>query len=363
MASVLPHADPVAQSRLHARIMLCVFAVATALFVAVTFSPLASGFADAPDRGPGDIALYHAEAQRIHSGESYYDAAAAELTERGYPTASIFNWRTPLPVWLVGKMPQLEMANILLGLTGALLALLSFGLLADEGGVNQGILVVLLLVGAILPVWLGKLVLLPELWAGVLLAVSAVCFGSQRRWLGLAAGLAALVFRELAAPYCVLCFALAARERRWRELAVWGLGLVGYAGFYVVHVGQVLPRIAPDAIAHEHGWIRFGGAGFLISTVQMNAFLLLLPQWVTAIYLSCVLLGAATWNTAAGRLIALAVALYAVAFSIVGNDFNQYWGSLTAPLLCLPAARAPAVLRQLWHAARGDLPVVRECAS
>jgi hypothetical protein len=47
-------------------------------------------------------------------------------------------------------------------------------------------------------------------------------------------------------------------------------------------------------------------------------------------------------------LIALTVALYAVAFSIAGHDFNQYWGSQIAPLLCLPAARSPAVLRQLW---------------
>ncbi len=349
MASAFSNSAGVAPGRFHARLVLLLFLLVAALFVGVTFSPLKSGFADAPDRGPGDIALYQAEAERVHEGQSYYAAAAAELAKRGYPTASIFNWRTPLPVWLVGKLPDLTAANVLLGLAGLVLVLLSFRLLADEGGVNQGLVGVLLLSGALLPCWLGELVLLPELWSGVLLAISAVCFGIKRPALGVAAGIAALFFRELAAPYCVLCVALAAYERRPRELALWGMGLIAYAVFFGLHVAQVLPRMSPDAIAHQESWIRLGGAGFLISTAQMNSYLLLLPQWVTAIYLACVLLGAATWNTPGGRLIGLTVALYAVAFSIAGHGFNQYWGSQIAPLLCLPAARSPAVLRQLWR--------------
>lgn len=350
MASAFQSADN-APGRWHARLVLLVFLLSAAFFVAVTFSPLKRGFADAPDRGPADVALYLAEAERVHAGQSYYDAAAAELTERGYPTRSIFNWRTPLPVWLIGKLPDLAAANVILGLAGLALALLSFRLLADEGGVNQGITGVILLAGAVLPCLLGELVLVSELWSGVLLAMSAVLFGIKRPAAGVAAGIGALFFRELAAPYCVLCIVLAAYERRYRALALWGVGLAAYAIYFGLHVAQVLPRISPEAIAHEGSWIRFGGAGFLISTVQMNAFLLLLPQWVSAIYLACALLGAATWNTPAGRLIALTVAGYAVLFSIVGHDFNQYWGSEIAPLLCLPAARSPAVLRQLWRSA------------
>ena len=36
---------------------------------------------------------------RIRAGEGYYQVAAEELVERGYPTRSVFNWRTPLPMW------------------------------------------------------------------------------------------------------------------------------------------------------------------------------------------------------------------------------------------------------------------------
>ncbi len=352
MATALEHADPLHQ-RTHARLWLVVFLLSAGFFVAITFSPWKSGFADAPNRGPGDLALYRAEVERMHGGESYYDAVAAELTERGYPTASIFNWRTPLPIWLVGQLPEFAMAHALLGLIGLALVLASFRLVADEEGPKQAILVVLLLAGALLPCFLGNAVLLAELWSGVLLALSAVCFGIRKPAAGVVCGLAALFFRELAAPYCLLCLALAARERNTRELIGWSAGLAAYAVYFALHAWQVGPRIAPDAVAHTDSWFRFGGAGFLISTAQMNAYLLLLPQWVTGIYLACALLGAATWTTPAGLRIALCVALYAIAFSIVGHDFNQYWGSLIAPLLCLPAARAPWVLWQLWHEARG----------
>ncbi len=33
---------------------------------------------------------------------------------------------------------------------------------------------------------------------------------------------------------------------------------------------------------HPNGWLQFGGALFVIAVSQMNAYLLLLPQWVSA---------------------------------------------------------------------------------
>jgi hypothetical protein len=338
--------------RAHARIALALFLGMTLFFVAITFSPLKSGFADAADRGPGDIQLYRAEVDRVHAGESYYDAAAVELRERGYPRASVFNWRTPLPVWIVGQLSDIGTANAILGGLGYVLVCLSFHLLAQEAGVRQAALGALLLVGAIMPCLLGDLVVMSELWSGVLIALSAVCFGIQRTTAGVVAAVAALFFRELAAPYVLVCLALAAGGRRYRELALWAAGLAAYAAFFGAHVWQVLPRASGADIAQVHGWIRFGGAGFLISTAQMNAFLIVLPQWVSAIYLPAVLAGCATWNTPAGRRIGWTIALYAIAFSAVGNDFNQYWGSMTAPLYCLAACRLPATIRQWWTAAQ-----------
>ncbi len=85
----------------------------------------------------------------------------------------------------------------------------------------------------------------------------------------------------------------------------------------------------------------------------MNAWLLLLPQWVTALFLVAALVGAAGWSTAAGQRIGLGVAGYVMAFAIVGQPFNQYWGSLTAPLFALSASAFPAAAGDLWRAAFG----------
>ena len=343
----------------HARLVLAIFLLATVFFVGVTLSPLRSGFADSPDRGPGDVALYRSEIARMRQGESYYNAAAAELRSRGYPTHSLFNWRTPLPVWLLARVPGIEWGNALLGAVALMLLLSSFSLLADDSGLKSALLSSVLLTGALLPCILGELVVMSELWAGVLVALSAVLFGLGRRNAGMASGLAALFLRELAAPYILVCLVLSAHERRWRELGLWFAGLAAYGLFFTCHVSQVVPRILPDDRAHAGSWLCFGGAGFLISTAQMNAFLLLLPQWITAIYLAMALVGCATWNTPAGRLVVWTTLMYCVAFSIAGHDFNQYWGSMIAPLMCLPAGRAPAVLMRLWQAARPAALVLR----
>ncbi len=69
-----------------------------------------------PSRGPSDIDLYRAEVQRMRDGYGYYDAANAELRARGYPTRSLFNWRMPLPMWLIASVGDLMVAKAILGL-------------------------------------------------------------------------------------------------------------------------------------------------------------------------------------------------------------------------------------------------------
>jgi hypothetical protein len=337
-----------------ARVALAIFAASSIFFAAVTLSPLKSGFAHAPARGPGDIALYRAEIDRIHAGDNYYSAANDELRSRGYPTRSAFNWRTPLPMWLVGKLPTVELGKAILGGFALALLLMAFGLMRDEGTAQSSLLAALLLAGALMPVALGDLFVMTELWSGTLLALSAVAYGLRRRWIGVSAGLAALFLRELAAPYCLVCLFFAVRNRQRAEVLTWLLGFAAYACFYAVHLSNVLPLIRAEDAAHQRGWICFGGAGFVISAAQMNAWLLLLPQWVTALYLAAAMLGLAGWNSPAGQRIGLTVAIYLIVFSIVGQPINQYWGSMIAPLLCLGAARFPMIFRELQVAARNS---------
>jgi hypothetical protein len=321
--------------------------------VALTFSPPARGQAGTPVRGQGDIALYWAEVRRIHSGQGYYDAAAAELTGRGYPTRSVWNWRMPLPMWLLGRLPDPRLGKAMLGLLAVALLLAAFAALARQTPTagRDGAICALLLTGPLGFCALDGLYVSPCLWSGVWIGLSLAAYGLGRRGWGVAAGLAALAFRELALPYCLVCAALAVARRRWPEGIAWGLGFLGFAAFLGLHCVQVGPRIPADAHAHAQGWVQFLGAAFVIATAQMNLYLLLCPQWVAALYLTAALVGFAGWNTELGQRAGVTAALFVVGFACVGQEFNQYWGVLIAPLLCFGAARFPASLAELCRAA------------
>lgn len=334
-----------------ARVVLFALLAVTSLSVGVSLSPVRQGFADKGNRGPGDIALYRAELERMHAGESYYAVAADELPARGYPTKSVFNWRTPLPLTLIAALPSVELGRVLLGLLAA--GTLTLGLLfvVREGGMASGFVVALPLVGALLPCWLGTLYVMPMLWAGSLIMISVCALGLGRTKLGVAAGIAAVFVRDLAGPYCAFAWCYAVWRREWKEAAMWSVGLAAYAAFFAWHVMQVTALQTPDAIAHEQGWLRFGGLAFLVSITQMNGFLLTQPQWLSAIYLPLALLGFASWQSEIGRRATLATLTFVVLFAAVGQPINQYWGSLIAPLLCLGIARVPWAMRDLWQAA------------
>jgi hypothetical protein len=324
---------------------------AVVLLVAITLSPWKSGFADAPSRGAGDVALYRAKIERIRNGETYYAAAKAELEPRGYPTRSILNWRTPLPVWLIAILPanggQVLIAAVAIGVLA-----LSGHMVAKQAGLARALLALVFLSGALLPVALPGPYLMSEVWCGVLIAASLVCYGIKRHGAAVGCALCALFVRELAAPYCLVCGLIAIGERRWKEVGGWMAGAFAYAGFYAWHISQVLPLIEIDGRAHAEGWLQFGGAAFVISLVQMNVYLLLLPQWISAVYLLVALLGFAAMDGGWERRAAWTACAYVLAFGFVGQPFNQYWGAVIAPLFCYGAAQGIAAFLDLWRAAR-----------
>jgi hypothetical protein len=341
-----------------ARIVLVMLAVTALVCVGITLSPLKSTRVGKKLGGEGDVGLYRAEVARIHAGEGYYQAAAVELVERGYPTRSVFNWRTPLPMWMLGKLPHPGLGRGLLGLLALAVMVLSFEALAREQGHGLGrpLACALLLSGPLMFCVLSELFVSPMLWAGVFMAISIGAYGVKRPGWGVAFGLLAVFFRELALPYCVLAAGLAWWHKRPKELAAWIVGLAAWAVFFAWHWTQVAPLIAPDALAHREGWVQFGGLAFVISTVQMTAYLLLLPQWVTALYFVAAMFGFAGWRTAWGQRVGLTVCLFVLAFGFVGHEFNQYWGSLVAPLFCLGVVQFPAALRDLWVAGTRRVP-------
>lgn len=356
--SMPPPCGPVGFERLSpaaARAVLVAFALVAALAVAVTLRST-HDWNGQSHTGAGDIALYRAVVDRVHAGQGYYDANFAERIARGYPTRSAFNCRMPLPLWLLGQFPRPEWGKWLLVLLTLAAAGTLFQSLVREETAHPGraFVAMLLLSGPLMLSGLGEIYLMPVLWSGVLVALSLGLYGLERPCLAAAAGVAAIFLRELALPYCVLAAMFAVRQRRVGELLLWLAGASAWALFFAWHYQEVMRRVPPDAVAHAVGWVRFGGAEFVVSTVRMNAYLLVSPPWLAALYFAGAMFGLAGWNSRLGTRIGLSVSLYVALFAVVGLRVNAYWGLMIAPPVALGVARFPVTLRDCWRRASGE---------
>jgi hypothetical protein len=303
--------------------------------------------ADVPPEGGKDLEAYRRIVARVHGGENYYRAAGEELRAGGYATSSVFNWRPPIYAWVLAAFPKPEWGQALLVVLAVLALGLAYAADCPDSSVGRALLLLLAMVGAFLWCVDGDAFFSQELWAGVLIALSVGLFAIHWRAAGIAAGLAALFFRELAMLYVLMVIIMACRERRWREVLAWGLGVACYGLFLAWHAWQVQQHLTEHELAETSGWIQFGGPAFVIRTSQMNVWLFNLPAWVAALYLAAALLGLASWRSPQGLLVGGTVVLYLVAFAIVGKPFNMYWGLLYVALLPFGLLRAPLGFRML----------------
>ncbi len=332
-----------------ARAVLQLFFLIAAVLVAISLSPQQIGFADGPRfaDAPTDIDLYNAEIAAMRGGEGYYAAAARELHESGYPTASVFNWRTPLPMSLIAQLPE-PGGRILIAAAAVLLICCASVQVARRRGVSAGVLAALLIFTAVMPCFLPRVYVMPMLWAAVLIGLSLCAYAANWRLAAVALGLAALAMRDLAGLYCWIAAIMAVRDRQWKELGSWCLGFAIYAIFFWLHAIQVAAFKPALAIAHDGSWLQLGGAAFVIALAQVNSVLLSIPQPFAAIYLALALLGLASIRDPALARIALTTCAYVILFAFVGHPFNQYWGALIAPMLAIGVALSPGALHDLW---------------
>jgi hypothetical protein len=149
--------------------------------------------------------------------------------------------------------------------------------------------------------------------------------------------------------------ALAAHERRWRELAAWLLGLAAFAALMLRHADVVASLVGPGDKAQTHGWLQFGGWAFVLKTAHMHPlFLAFLPTspWIVATLLPLALAGLCRWRGRLGPLAALTVLGYAAAYCCAGQSFNYLWGLMYVPLWPLGLLFFPAALREGLDALR-----------
>jgi len=334
--------SPTLYRRLTPRQALGVMAL---LAVALAYCLAVSGgepWTRAGERG-GDVALFEQVEQRLRGGEPYYDAMASELRSRGYQTRSVLNWRTPLHLSLIARLPSRGSAWVLVVIvTFAAIAMLFLGMWA-EGQYLPVILWVPLGFASFASLMPGAL-MYSEVWAGALIAASAGAY-SLRMWrTGAAAGILALFFRELALPYVLISLLLAWRRSRRSEIGVLLIGMAGYSIYFALHALAVTSRMTPIDLeaSWTQVWIRFGGVRFLLTASRVG-MLLACPLWATALYLPFAVLGLAGVPSPIGSRLLLTVGAYLAAFSVLGRPVQFYWGGVYAPLLGLGAAwSAPA---------------------
>ncbi len=308
----------------------------------VLYWPFISGYRCEPI-GPRDFydsILYRHVGERVKAGGDYYDAAAAELAEHGYPRSSIFHWRTPLYAWSLGILPNPDWCRPILIILAISLALAWTASMGRE----YGIIAAALIDG---PVLLGSLIwcVLPEppffteLWVGILILMSAMLGMEGFILAGLFLGAWALFLRELALPYCLAATFLAFRRRRRREVAGWATVLGLYAVFYLAHSIQVSARGTLGASLGWREWVQFGGLGFLHSLCRMNFNLILLPDVFTPLFLAGSLAGVISDKDPRRAILRYSSICYLIVFFCCGKSGDFYWGWVCAPLLSLGFSR------------------------
>lgn len=324
-------------------------AALTLLGALLVFVVLASTPAPVPSRLPGpatgDVATFEAMVGRLEAGESYYPVFGDELRRHGYPGRSIFNWRTPLLLSALSRVPSLVSRSVLVGL-GALLFFATFRMTAHEplwvavGNVMQA--------GAVAPVFAAGAEVFGEVWAGLLIGLSVCMFARRKAGTAIGLGLLALFLRELAAPYCAACAAVALHQRRWREVSAWLGGASLYGAYYAWHFIQVRAHQLSTDAAHPTPWLNFGGLSSLLRAADWHAWLLLSPPWATALAMTTVALGVVASRTPLHA--RLAAGVYSVFFMVAGQSFNGYWGLLAWPVWAVASGYG---LQAIFDAVRG----------
>lgn len=296
-----------------------------------------------------DSKLYRRIVERVHAGEPYYKVAGDELRTRGYVTKSVFNWRLPTLAIFLGYLPNTNTGNILaIILSSITLFVWIIFFRQNQYSLWQTMLGTLVMTAPLIYSLVPDPFLFHEFWAGTLILLSLGAYGGGWRSLSVISGLMALYLRELTLPFVFIMLVSAHMEGRRHEALCWLIGMCAFSVGLLIHWSVVSTLITETDLALKGGWIAFGGWPFVISTAQLNPYLLMAPPSVTAVILPFALLGLIAWRSSFGLRIACTVGAYIVAFSVVGLPFNQYWGLMYTMLMPIGLVCAPYALRDIW---------------
>jgi hypothetical protein len=308
------------------RVALCVLVLILGLATTRAITP--SSVPTSGSAGGSDAALFRGVVDAMRAGSGYYDAMNETLRRMRYPTASVFNWRTPMLYRFLTTFSTWEQTRVLLVLlsTAACIGAVAVGITSS---IPAFVTIAISAPGVVLMMSAPGAVGMAESWAGCLIALSICAYRFDRYFVGVLLGATALFVRELTVPFVAICGLIALRKRRWAEVIAWTAIAVAYGLYYWNHWEHVAAQQLPGDITHARSWIAWGGVGFLLSAVNWQAILVLTPWFLTVLTLA--LITAGILSPAAPGLLRLTAATYSLLFLIVGQNFNEYWGLLVWP--------------------------------
>lgn len=299
-----------------------------------------------------DGLLYDRISTLVREGEGYYKAAARTLSPRGYQTDSIFNIRTPVYAWIFGRVP-----SPLFG-WGALFLLLTVATAAgssivrERGGVGrQASFAIMMILSYIWITYYNKIFFL-EIWCGLLIWISLCLLCQGRAFSGHTLAALALAVRELALPYCLVCFSASVLKKKKRLTFFWTVVFAVFLSGIALHVRNVHDHFRLNSGSGAFSWVAFGGLPFLLSSCRLNYVLSGLPSWCTSVYLTLSLLGLLGWRSPRALMIRTTAMTYLLLFLVVGKPFNYYWGWLLMPSLIAGVVKSPDALRDILQSLR-----------
>lgn len=295
-----------------------------------------------------DLHLYMAIADRVSSGENYYEAAIQEQIARGYPVMPSTSVRTPVTTVLVTALGEQVAYALMIALIGAaaIACVITFERVSRNRlqWIGSSVFFV-----ASLAIFGPIAVFFQETWA-VLLIVLSICIRGRSLTASITLALLACGFRELAFPF-ILAMAMAdVFESRKREAIAWVGAGIGYLALYAWHaaaVSNAVEKFGGDSAQESPGWLAFGGWPFIVGSVQSVTPLSLFPLWVSAVLVPLALLGWLLNHGDASLRFTLAVLGYVLPFLVIGRPNNDYWALLYAPLLLPGMAYSFSGLRLL----------------
>lgn len=297
-----------------------------------------------------DVMLYQAIVDGVRHGGGYYQVAATQLRDGGYPLRPFVTFRLPTLAMVEAALPPFVVVALLYLLAAATI-LAWFTRLRPVLTNRAATTAALVLLAAGMVVFVRpELVSFHEIWAGPLIALS-LALRRPGRWIEAAAlGLIAMLIRETAVLYVAIMavFALAGGERR--EAIGWLGAILVFAGVIVCHAYAVANVVGP-LDQTSPGWAGMLGVGFVVRSLAASTALSVLPLLIAAPLIGLALIGWAGWRDPAGaRGIAILIA-YAALIGVAARPDTFYWAMLVAPPVLLGLVFVPDAIGDLVHRA------------